>query len=219
MSELTQEIQSLDQSSDIFLYELSQFNPENPAEIFRFSNQNGVSWGGPTVAIPCSHDQIEYTSQGTQPRLSFTVADVNGVISALVDSVDGLEGAVLKVRRTKRRFLDDGSTPDTSAILQQSDMVIARVSSFAPRVQIVFELVNKMDYGQAKLPSRLCLRSCSWTYRGSECGYTGAAMFTIAGTPTLDPRADSCGKRLSDCKLRFPNAVLPTSAFPTLTRR
>lgn len=219
MTQFKQSLISLDQSSDVYIYILRDFNPDNPFDVFRFSNQQ-VSWGGSISLIPVTHKTIEITSTGPVPRLEINVGDPNGVISNLIDSVDGLEGSSLKIIRTKFRFTDGGSTPDSTAKLQEIDYIISRVISYEPWMQITFEGSSPLEFGQATLPSRYALRSCVWEYRGPECGYTGTNMFTLADQATTDPTKDECGKSIRSCKLRFGNnLLLPTSAFPTLSRR
>jgi lambda family phage minor tail protein L len=220
-SDLLKHVQNLDQDTDVFIYELTNYRQSNPKEIFRFSNMAGVSFNGPCEAIPCSHDVIEISSVSTQPRLEITISDAAGAVSSLIDSVDGIEGSKLTILRTKVRYLDSGSTPSTSAILQRSQLIVSRVSQYIPGEAVVVETQNPIDQSSLNLPLRTATTKCGWTYRsGVGCTYAGSAMFKLDGSPTLDPKEDVCSRDLKGCKLRFgENAVLPTSAFPTLQRR
>ena len=222
MSAATEEVQSLDQSADVFIYIISNYNSQNPSESIKLSNFASVSFGGPAIGLAISHDSQEVTSTGSQPRMTITVSDTNGAVTSLIDSIDGLEGATVKIYRTKRRFLDDGETPSTTGgILQQATLVISRVADFVPYSVVTVETQNPVDYaGVAGTPGRVATQKCGWQYRGPYCGYAGTAMFDLAGNPVIDPAKDVCGKDLKSCRARFgDNAVLPTSAFPTLQRR
>lgn len=217
---LTQDIQGLDQSSDVYIYELTNYDDTNPYAKFRFSNQQ-VSWGGSVSLIPVQHEAVEVSSSGPQPRLNITVGDPGGMISTLIDEVGGLEGANLRVVRTKYKFTDAGATPDLSAILQEATYTIARKSNHVPFESVSYEAVNPIESastGSNDLPSRVCLRQCVWSYRGEECGYSNPQGFTLDNQPTNDPNLDRCAKSLEACKLRH-FGVLPTSAFPSLSRR
>jgi len=56
-----------------------------------------------------------------------------------------------------------------------------------------------------------------WTSGGTAM--LNPPFFDDLGRVTTDPSKDKCGKRLSDCKLRFPgNLPLPTRAFPGVAK-
>ncbi|MFP1463021.1 phage minor tail protein L [Escherichia coli] len=44
--------------------------------------------------------------------------------------------------------------------------------------------------------------TCTWTYRGDECGYHGPAVADEYDQPTSDITKDKCSKCLSGCKYR-----------------
>jgi lambda family phage minor tail protein L len=219
-----QHVQELDQSADVFLYELKGFRVSNPNETFRFTNFAGVEYNGFWHPLACSHNAIEITSTGTQPRIEMTISDAANTIGSLLNEIDAIEGAKLRIFRTKARFLGSGATPDTvNGILQRSDMVITRVVNYIPGEAIVCEMSSPLDFGggETSAPSRCALNKCSWVYRsGVGCTYTGSAMFKLDNTPTLNPAEDKCAKTLSACKARFgEGAVLPFSGFPSMSRR
>jgi len=98
-------------------------------------------------------------------------------------------------------------TADSDAKIVET-WYIDRVAS--ENLQFVeFELAPKIDLTNLALPRRTIEEFCPWKYRGTECGYQGDACFTvtdqaIAGGTLADRKAaDSCGKRLSSCRLRF----------------
>ena len=84
-------------------------------------------------------------------------------------------------------------------------------------VTITFELTSALD-----LPNSYCgrqmLRSCTWVYRSSECGYTGESYFDINDNPVSGLGNDVCGKRLSSCQARGTAQVLRYGGFPAVGR-
>jgi lambda family phage minor tail protein L len=216
-----QHVQELDQSADVYLYELKGFRTSNPNETFRFCNQSGVAFGGSWNALACSHNAIEITSTGTQPRIEITISDAAGTVGSLLNEIDAIEGAKLRIIRTKAKYLDSGPLASTTnGILQRSDMVISRVSNFIPGEAIVCEASSPLDMGggETSCPSRCALNKCSWVYKSTECSYAGSAMFDLSNNPVIgDPSQDKCAKTLSACKAR--NNTLFFGGFPSLQRR
>lgn len=88
---------------------------------------------------------------------------------------------------------------------------------------VEFELVAKLDLTNLELPRRQVTEFCPWKYRGNECGYVAKRYFQIEDTEiskaemqslatinslTFDQAVDKfdvCGKRVSSCRLRFPD--------------
>lgn len=82
---------------------------------------------------------------------------------------------------------------------------------------IEWELTAPYDLIGVKIPRRQCIQNvCPWKYRGPECGYTGTAYFNIKDISETVMSNDICGKRVSSCKLRFPNQALPYGGFPSV---
>ena len=85
---------------------------------------------------------------------------------------------------------------------------------------VEFELFAKLDLTNVQLPRRRVTEFCPWEYKGTECGYSGDSCFRIddsritSGTLEQKEAADVCGKRVSSCKLRFPEQDLPFGGFP-----
>lgn len=217
--QLLQDVQKLDGDATIFLYQLSNFSVDNPNQTFRFSNMAGVSFNGPYYAIACTHNAVEISNVGSQARLELTLSDAASVVTSLIDgNTDGLEGAKLRIIQTRRRFLDDGETPSTSAIILSCTLVVSRIVSFIPGDRISIECSNPIDYsGELGVPARLCSRQCAWRYRGAYCQYTGRQMFTLSNEPTLNSNDDQCNKSLEACRIR--GNVRNYGGFPTLQRR
>src|SRR5690606_19272609 len=93
---------------------------------------------------------------------------------------------------------------------------------------VKFVLCSPLEFEGKQLPPRQIFANiCGWLtmaaptggYRGTYCGYTGAAMFDKDGNPTSDPALDRCGGRVSDCKKRFGEwEPLSYGSFPSADR-
>ena len=215
-------IQELNQDAFVDLFEVSGYNPDSIFDSFRFTNHSGVQFGGKAyLPISCEIETIEYTSEGQQPEPTLSVADQDGIITDLILLYNNMEGASIKVIRTQVRYLDGQPQADPTAILTEADFLIARREQHAPRELVRFALANPIEVDGARLPGRVCLRTCVWIYRDPDtCGYAGATRFTIDNRRTLVEAEDRCGKSIAACRLRFGNnAVLPFGGFPGLQRR
>ncbi len=226
-------IQRLEQDAIITMFEIDA--EEFDEGTFRFTNEIATD-GGPIeyngyqyFPMPIQAEGFEWSGQGTLPSPTLTISAIDPSIRALVLSAGDLVGAPIKRIRTYRKHLDDGSDPDPERRFDDDHYVIERKTS-QTKSAIQFELAVKMAQRGQKLPARQFLRSaCTHTYRrwnGSEfiytnvtCPYVGDDYYEQDGSSTQDPSEDLCGKRLSDCKLRFgENNELPTRVFPGVGR-
>lgn len=191
--------------------------------------------GGPALfngyqyqPLPIQAEGFEWSGQGTLPRPTLNITAMQLAFLSLVLSADDLVGAPFKRLRTYRKHLDDGTDPDPEALFPVDHYTIERKQA-QNRTAITFELSVEMDQQGRKIPARQVLRdSCTHRYRwwdGSEyryegvtCPYAGSGEWEPNGSIAA-PGGDKCGKRLSDCRLRFgQNGVLPTRAFPGVGR-
>lgn len=182
--------------------------------------------------LPVEVEGFEQTGEGKLPRPRIRISNVTGVLQSAVVTYNDLVGATLKRKRTFYEFLDGGSSPDDTAYYE--DQFIVDRKTKQNKFEIEWELVSALDIENVLLPRKQALGTCTWRYRyyvdgafvdinddeGIECPYVGANYFTDSGAVTANADEDSCGRRLMDCKLRFPgdNAILPTSAFPNIRR-
>lgn len=226
--------------------DLQQLAPNSIVELFeldcttlggtvlRFHNGKNalgsdVVWNGNTYsAFPIEASGFEFRGKGQLPRPTLRVANVTGLLGALVRSYQDLVGAKLTRRRTLVKYLDavnfpGGTNPsaDPSAALPDDVYFIDRKAT-ENKVLIEFELAAAFDVTGVQLPRRVVVQNiCSWRYRGAECGYTGATYLDTNDQPVGTLEQDVCGKRLSSCKARFGQfAELPFGGFPAagLTR-
>jgi lambda family phage minor tail protein L len=180
--------------------------------------------------IPIQATGFELTSQGAQPRPKLTISNIGGFAASLVIGASDLLGANLYRLRTFQRFLDGQPDADPDAHWPQDQYVVDRKSA-QNKTTIEFELATQMDAKNLKIPGILALaNNCQQRYRGwvpatesfsyakATCPYTGGSYYNLQDASQSDPSQDSCGKRLSSCRLRFgSNGTLPFVGFPAMT--
>lgn len=204
--------------------------------IFRFSttSNNGASIffnGSEYHPLPITAEGFTWDSGGTLPRPNLTLHAKDMSLINLTLSADDLVGCPIRRIKTFRKYLDDGSHPGTSAAFPTEHYVVEKKTKQS-RHTLSFELSTALDQQGVQVPKLLVFRdTCVQKYRyWSEdrfvytdvtCPYTGSRYFNASGEEVYDPLEDRCGKRVSDCKLRFnsadpdaPGAVLPFLGFP-----
>jgi lambda family phage minor tail protein L len=192
-------------------------------------SQNILFGGHSYLPLPLQTSGWETTGEGTLPRPTVTIANINSLWTALVTANKDLLGAPLTRIRTFDKFLDGGSNPDPTATLPIDQYILTRKTKHN-RTQITWELSASMDQAGTMLPGRVMVRDyCDQIYRrfvsGTTFDYTQATC-PYAGTTYLDAQGnsvaaskDQCGKHLADCKARFGvDAVLPFRGFPGAAR-
>jgi lambda family phage minor tail protein L len=193
---LNTDLYSLTPPALIDLFELD-LNPLGTAQVFRFCNyeqSSGVDvvFGGQTyTAIPFESSGWELTGGGQLPRPTITVGNIYLVASGLVNTYSDLIGAKVSRLRTLSTYLDNGSSPDPTAVIGPEVYYVERKVS-EDSLRCTWELSCPFDLEGLTLPSRRLLRNtCPWVFRSEECGYAGVQYAT-------------CGKTLTDCQQRFP---------------
>ena len=224
--QLSSDIQRLNPGSLVDLFELD--TSTLGGEVFRWHNGvNGlgsdVVWQGNTYnRLPVEASGFERSSKGTMARPSLRVANVSGLVGALVRELDDLVGAKVIRRRTFVKYLDAinfpnnfNSAADPNVSFPDEVWSIDRKAS-ENGVFVEFELSSAFDVQGIQLPRRQCIQNvCVWKYRGAECGFTGGTIADSLDQYTNNPALDQCGKRLASCKLRFgANSELPYGSFP-----
>lgn len=185
---------------------------------------NNVVWQGNTYTkYPIVAEGFERSGQGTLPRPTVKVANITGIISALAKELQDLLGAKVYRKRTFLKYLDAvnftdsiNPTADPDAAFPDEIWNIDRKSAEGP-IMVEFELAAAFDVSGVLLPRRQCIQNlCTWKYRSAECGYAGGPVADQNDLATSDASKDKCGKRLSSCKLRFNQEVvpLPYGGFP-----
>jgi len=169
------------------------------------------------------------SGDGRLARPTFTISNTSRTFAGLINEFDGLVGATVKRRRTKAEYLDDGADPQPTAQFPTESYTVNRLVDYN-KVFIKWELVAPIDREDKKLPGRQCWKDfCPFVYRiyvdGDfnydnviECPYTTATYFDRDGDPTVNPDEDVCGKRLADCRLRYPaGTTVPFGGFPGMS--
>ena len=198
--------------------------------VYRFVNGNilgsSVLWQGNTYTpIDIEAEGFEVTSKGTLPTPTIRISNVTQLMSSVVIANGDLVGATFYRYRTLKKYLDGQPSADPSAQFPPDKYVVDHKSQHN-KLMIEWRLAAAMDQQGKLLPGRQILRDvCTHRYRvwdatagafdytKATCPYTGSLYFDEQGVATTNA-LDACGKRLSDCKLRFGNAPLPTRAFP-----
>lgn len=224
MSNIAIETVKLDQSAPVELYVLDLAPLGGP--VYRFAPQAnelgvGITWAGQVYELfPIKTEGFEQRAGGTLPRPRVTASNVLGSLGPLIRQYDYLRGAKLTRRRTLAKYLDavnfaaGNAGADPAAEHAPELWIIDRTVS-RNRLQVQWELCSPLDFAGVMLPGRTVQPNyCSWTYRGSDCGYTGGPVAKHDDTPTASMGEDRCSKRLTGCQLRFVNVPLPASFFP-----
>lgn len=226
-------VNKLEPSPYIDLFELHPVQAlHNTSTVIRWHNgcneniTGNVVFGGLTynrIAIEASG--FEETTTGTMPRPKLTIANVDQLITLLLNDVsvfnygNDLNGAEVRRIRTLKKFLDGESSADSTACLPYQVWVIDRKESENMNT-VTFELSSDLDKPNDYVPRRQLIGNCcQWGYKTSECSYTGSNYFDKNDNTVSSSSADVCGKRLSSCKARFgDNNELPFGSFPTAGR-
>lgn len=188
-----------------------------------------VRWRGNTyMPAPFEVSGYETSGRGALPTPSLRMGS-SRQLSALLRQFGDCVGVEVTRWRTYSKYLDGQPQADPNAHYAPDVFLISRKVS-QNKVFTEWELAAKMDQQGKKLPGRQILRdTCTWRYRfwdveagafdyaDALCPYTGTAYFDRTGQVCAAAQ-DDCGKRLSDCVLRFGDGSLPTSAFPGVSR-
>ena len=178
------------------------------AGILRFHGHlqaENITWQGQQyepMALDVSGLEMRSDGKASTPTLTMAnnIAGLQGAVSAYCLQFGDFAGAKLRVITTLAKYLD-GQPSASNESKTQIWFIEQKTSENAQ--QITFELSNPIDFEGLKIPVRDISNYCPWQYRGQECGYTGAAMFTDKDLPTDDPALDYCSKRVSGCRARF----------------
>jgi lambda family phage minor tail protein L len=202
--------------------------------VYRFcsmSENNAIvlHGGNPYPPIACSAEGFDITSQGSLPTPKLRVSNVGGLFGSLVISLKDLVGAQVTRIRTFQQFLDGQPLADPTVHFAPDVFTIQR-KSIHNKQMIEWDLSAPLDQENVFLPNRAVFKyNCTQTYRlwnpstssfnytGVTCPFNGSQngnqSYDEGGNRTTDPN-DICGRKDSDCALRFPGQPLPTWAFP-----
>ena len=226
MTTPTKDVQALEQSALVKLWELDLTSLGGTVLRFHGYPQNGViTWQGKQYSPwPIQESGFERTSSGNSPTPHLNVGNVDGSISTMCTMFDDMVGAKITRHITYGKYLDAanfaGGNPTADPTQEfPLDVWYIEQKTSETNEAVEFQLSNVMDCMGTLLPRRQIVANlCGWLtiggYRGPNCGYTGSAMFDKNGNPVTDSAQDRCGGKLSDCKLRFGTGVLNYGGFP-----
>ncbi|MDQ9872370.1 phage minor tail protein L [Acinetobacter baumannii] len=183
-----------------------------------------IVWQGQTfepMALEVSGLEMRSDGKASAPTLSMAnnIGGIQNAVSALCLQFSDFAGAKLKVITTLAKYLDaenfsQGNLTASNEAKEQLWYIEQKTSENAQAV--TFELSNPIDFEGLKIPVRQISNYCHWcamgNFRGEECQYTGAAMFTDKDEPTDNPALDRCSGRLSSCRIR--NNEIRFGGFP-----
>lgn len=226
--------------SDVIARESQKLNQDEPVELYELDLRGfgegtlrfcaGPLDGGDTVfngyaykPSPIKASGFKWDGQGTPPTPTLSLSAMNASLSALIRDSNDILGAPVRRIRTYRRYLDDGISPDPEATMPIEEYLVERKSK-KTSTMVEFELSVSFDQEGRKIPGRQVIRdTCTHIYRQwdggkfsyeeATCPYAGGACFNRNGE-SVTPENDSCGKKLSDCELRYGNDPLPFYGFP-----
>ena len=173
----------------------------------------------------------ELTGTGQLPRPTIKVNSRELTLRAALNTYEDMLGAQVRRKRTFSKYLDGEPLADAAAEFPVDIYVIERKAG-QNKEYIEFELSAYMDFEGKRIPGRTVIRdTCTHIYRywdatasgfnydKASCPYTDSDYWDINGDVEALPEDDACGRRLTDCQLRFGDtADLPTRAFPGVGR-
>ncbi|EHH7440624.1 phage minor tail protein L, partial [Escherichia coli] len=127
--------------------------------------------------------------------------------TGMAEDMQSLVGGTVVRRKVYARFLDAVNFVNGNSDADPEQEVISRwrieQCSELSAVSASFVLSTPTETDGAVFPGRIMLaNTCTWTYRGDECGYHGPAVADEYDQPTSDITKDKCSKCLSGCKFR-----------------
>jgi lambda family phage minor tail protein L len=166
------------------------------------------------------------SGQGQMPRPVLSIA-LSATLLAAVLTYDDLVGALVTRRQTFAKYLDGHAEEDPTAEFPEEVYEINKKTEQG-RAGITWELRALTDLEGRKLPGRKVIRdwcylryrvyaSGAFVYTNATCPYQGSGYFDAEGVAAT-AATDVCGKRLSDCVLRYGTAPLPFGGFPGVAR-
>tara|TARA_Y100001973_G_scaffold19676_1_gene29036 strand:+ start:680 stop:1408 length:729 start_codon:yes stop_codon:yes gene_type:complete len=184
------------------------------------------------MPTPIETEGFDQGGTGAVPQPTITVGDLTGQIGPWVWASQDLLGATLTRTLVLRENMDDGADPDPSVSIGPPSLFKVAQKLSQTSSEVTFRLVAEIDQGEQKLPRRQvfkdsCLRryrvwnsaTSTFDYAAADCPYNGAALFDITDQTTTIEGVDQCSRKISGCRLRFPGAPLPTTAFPGVGAR
>ncbi len=174
-----------EQSASVVLWEIDL--TEVGGERYFFCNEQNekgepVTWQGRQYQpYPIQGSGFELNGKGTSTRPTLTVSNLYGMVTGMAEDLQSLVGGTVVRRKVYARFLDavnfvngnSGADPEQEVISRWRIEQCSELSA----VSASFVLSTPTETDGAVFPGRIMLaNTCTWTYRGDECGYSGPAF-------------------------------------------
>jgi len=167
---------------------LHLFEVHHKGEVFRFHNYvnemgNAIVWRGASYNVfPIEVDGFSRSGRGTQPVISITVGNANGVLSNLLPVYGDFVGAEFRRLRGPKYCLDavnfaqGNEDADPAGGFPHEVFEIAqKVSENA--ISVEWSAEGPLSLERVKLPGRIASRTyCTAVYGSKNCGL-GALLF------------------------------------------
>ncbi|EQC0009507.1 phage minor tail protein L [Escherichia coli] len=185
----------LTQSAQVVLWEIDL--AEVGGERYFFCNEQNekgepVIWQGRQYQVyPIQGTGFELNGKGSAARPTLTVSNLHGMVTGMAEDLQSLVGGTVVRRKVYARFLDAVNFVNGNSDADPEQEVISRwrieQCSELSAVSASFVLSTPTETDGAVFPGRIMLaNTCTWTYRGDECGYHGPAVADEYDQPTSD---------------------------------
>ena len=183
------------------------------------------------IYLPLDIEIEDFERSGQSlPRPKIRISNITKAMASSVINYEDILGATLTRIRTFRKYLDGEELANPNIYFPPELWVFEKKTAHS-KFHIEWELSAYLDFEGITIPKRQCIReTCDNSYRRwdttgdyfdyskATCPYTGAGNFERDGTPTNDEADDDCGRKVSDCKLRFDATALPFRGFPNISK-
>jgi lambda family phage minor tail protein L len=193
---------------DLFSVDL---NTIGVGQVFYFypgtdANSQPIVYQGNTYTPwPMKITGIDKRGTGSSARPSVELSNAQHFITDLCRQYQDMVGATVRRRRTLASYI-------AANIAEYADdyyLIEQRVGENLETVK--FDLASPMDFLDKQLPGVIAIATgCPHRYKstagGSGCSWPGinpALWFDRFGIPVVSASLDVCGKRITDCKMRF----------------
>lgn len=169
------DLQNLNQTSGLIeLFILDTTVLDGP--IYRFTNTPGtggtVSFGGNTyICLPIKTEGWDLSANGAPPRPTLTVSNVSKTLLADVIALGDLVGAKLTRIQTYAKYLDGGSSPDSTKFIGPEIYTVEQKTGHN-NTAIQWQMSSLIDRLGMKLPRRQVLK---------DKGFPGVARTRVTG--------------------------------------
>lgn len=148
------------------------------------SNFGGsINWQGVAYRpVPVESEGFEVNGNGQLARPKIRIANVDYLITSLIQNNNDLLYAKIVRKRTFLKYIDDsnfdGGNPfgqaDPTAEIAEEEYLISQKTA-ENKLYVEFELTSPLDLENYEINNRIILgRYCTWLYRGEGCKYQGA---------------------------------------------